>query len=228
MWDATSDPGHPGEHTAHAAVGVAGAPAKRTSGAHPLTFSVDQNWLTDKARVFPVTIDPFVLQVSSFDTYVATGTTDDLSGWTTLAIGTQNSGTTKRLAYLNFTTAGLAYTHINYADVKAWSNVASNCSAGVYKVFGTISNADTGTRWTNRPHLRDYYGNDVGQDAGSRSRPRRGAAPASGSKPTRRRCSSTRLTGRGASSPSRSPRTGTTPTSTTSSSSHWNRAPRHT
>lgn len=54
-------------------------------------------WLTDPARRFPVIIDPYVGQVASFDTYVASGTTTDLSTSTKLALGTQNSGSTKRI-----------------------------------------------------------------------------------------------------------------------------------
>jgi hypothetical protein len=146
MWDATVDPARPGEHVNAHPLGLSGVPAQRSAAATGIGFTADPAWLADPARKFPITIDPTVDPWASFDTYVSSAISYDLSTSTILAIGTTNSGNTKRLAYLNFNAGAYAYKHINYASVGLWADVASICSAGTMKIFGTIQNAYSGTR----------------------------------------------------------------------------------
>jgi hypothetical protein len=70
-WDAAVDP-RSGEHTSTDAVRLSVAQAGE--GRAVVTMTPDQVWLTDPARVFPITIDPTYVSVdvtTSFDTYVS-------------------------------------------------------------------------------------------------------------------------------------------------------------
>lgn len=70
-WDAVVDP-KSGEHTSVAPVKL--TVAQKGTGKAVVTMTPDQGWLSDPARVFPITIDPTYASTyvwTSFDTYVS-------------------------------------------------------------------------------------------------------------------------------------------------------------
>jgi hypothetical protein len=159
MWDAEVDPVSK-EPTAikKVALGV----SKPQAGAPQLALTPDAVWLNNPARKFPITIDPFVVQTTSFDTYVNSSVTDDLSTWDKLALGTTNSGATKRIAYVNFSAQGLSNAKINWATLKLWGQRSDgSCASGTWQIWRTQTNAYSGTRWSNRPGLAEFMGNSI-------------------------------------------------------------------
>ncbi|WP_043814228.1 RHS repeat-associated core domain-containing protein [Allokutzneria albata] len=72
-----------------------------------LTVSVDQAWLRDPARVYPVMVDPSVerLDADLEDTYVQNGDGTDRSRAVQLNVGSSNGGRTIARAYLKFDSA---------------------------------------------------------------------------------------------------------------------------
>ncbi|MCP2256240.1 RHS repeat-associated core domain-containing protein [Prauserella aidingensis] len=99
MEDATRDP-HSGEGARsydvdYELVGESDDPVLRVR--------VDQEWLQDPSREFPVAVDPSVSRKDSpGSTYVLSPYTNDYSGEPNLSVGTYNGGGNKAAAYLKF------------------------------------------------------------------------------------------------------------------------------
>ncbi|NUT36387.1 MAG: DNRLRE domain-containing protein [Hamadaea sp.] len=132
-------------------------------------FELDQAWLDDPARVFPIRIDPSGTGITaSSDTWVNSSSPNSTYGGSSeLEIGTQNSGSTKRLAYVNFGVGHLHGARITYANIKLWGTfVASNggCTNGVWQLYGAATNASNSTSWNSRPYLIDGYRNQIDQN----------------------------------------------------------------
>ncbi|MEU6642708.1 DNRLRE domain-containing protein [Saccharomonospora sp. NPDC046836] len=67
-----------------------------------LRVHVDEDWLADPERVFPVKVDPTVNRNSNGSTFVQSPFNADNSGDPNLSVGTYNGGGNKSAAYLKF------------------------------------------------------------------------------------------------------------------------------
>jgi hypothetical protein len=163
MWDAEIDL-RTGEPRNIRKIGLTDGPHRRVT--------VDKKWLTDPARSFPVTIDPAdQMQVTRGDTYVNSSSATT-SYWSSseLMLGTQNSGVTKRTAYVNLTAEGMAGATIHYANLKLWSTQADGpCTTGTWQIYGTQYNAYQYTTWNTRSNLINRFGTVIGQDGDGHS-----------------------------------------------------------
>ncbi|MFE0024920.1 DNA/RNA non-specific endonuclease [Amycolatopsis sp. NPDC059021] len=77
------------------------------AGTWRLRLDLDEAWLRDPARVFPVVVDPSVgkYATETDDTYVRSGSTADHSGEIDLEVGSANGGRTISRSYLHFANA---------------------------------------------------------------------------------------------------------------------------
>ena len=146
---------------------AAAAHAAAARAALKIPGTVDSAWLADPARRFPVTLvagDP--MMDAGFDTYVNSQNGNSRYGTASeLQIGTQNSGTYKRIAYVNIDAGHLFGATIHYANLKLWGTYAAgSCASGTWQIFGTEANVDGNTTWNNRPRLVDRNGSVIGQD----------------------------------------------------------------
>jgi RHS repeat-associated protein len=118
-----------------------------------LRVDLDRAWLADKARVWPVRVDPSLTSGATGDTFVSS--TDyanrNNSAETELLVGTYNGGGEKSAAYLDFSGAmsGLTGKYIYTADVQMtneWSYSCTPADVSIYAVTDphwTVSSAMT-------------------------------------------------------------------------------------
>lgn len=148
-WDAQIDP-RSGER-------VATSPVKLTvvqsgKGRAVLRLVPDKDWLSNPARVFPVTIDPTYASGSAattFDTFVQSDTTTDQSASTELKVGTFDAGVTKARSFLTFTNAFKGKQIIS-ASMSLQETHSYSCTAKPVSVY-SANPASAATRWTSQP-----------------------------------------------------------------------------
>lgn len=122
--------------------------AKTTTGV-TLTVSGYEDYLSDPATVFPVTIDPATTTVAPmFDTLVQEGTTTDASAGGTLHLG-NFSGHPSR-SYLTWRTASFGGTQVLGATLNLYQAGAGTCTPKGWQLWAA-GPSDTSTRWTNQP-----------------------------------------------------------------------------
>lgn len=162
MWDATTDPGT-GAPRNVANVGI-------TKVGNGFRLSVDTKWLNEPVRKFPIMIDPSDQWQNAYggqDTFVQSNTSSSKWWNSELEVGTQNSGGTKRIAYVAFSAQGMGGAAIHYANIKLWGTYApGGCGDWTTEMF-PVNNSDpvdSNTVWSNRPRLIDGYGTDIGRD----------------------------------------------------------------
>jgi large repetitive protein len=158
MSDSAFDPhsGEPATSTkvAYALTTVDGAPA--------LTLTADSAWLHDKARKYPVTVDPTFQEYPTGSTYAETTATGNHSGAAELKAGTSDGGSTKAYSFLQFNTFGTDYAgaHISAVSLHLFDFWAYSCAAAPFSV-----NPITGT-WT-PSSVTSYPGPSFGAAIGS-------------------------------------------------------------
>ncbi|MBI1379243.1 MAG: hypothetical protein GC157_17455 [Frankiales bacterium] len=130
------------------AADVAAVLATLPASARGWVLSPSVSLLSDPATVFPVTVDPTVSSNPDFDTYVLNGDTNDESGSAYLRFGLTGTGLAR--SFLQFTSSGIANTHIDSASLSLYEYDAPTCSHKSWTVWHT-GVAGTGTRWTNQP-----------------------------------------------------------------------------
>ncbi|WP_020388919.1 RHS repeat-associated core domain-containing protein [Kribbella catacumbae] len=148
MWDSVNDE-HTGQPVNTATVKVTleqVSPGKAT-----LVIAPDAEWFLDPARVFPVTVDPTYANTpvySSFDTFVQSGWTSDLSSTVDLRVG--KNGTTTERSFLNFAGAAFQGKDITSASLSLYQYGATTCTATQLNLHAALQ-ASTSTRWTSQP-----------------------------------------------------------------------------
>lgn len=164
VWDATTAPdGTPAaEIAANLDVVEDGdiiADTKAATGDLDLSVSIDQAWLDDPARRFPVTIDPTYVvgaeQAPIFDTYVKEGATTDRSDSTYLPVG-YGYDNDKNRSFLNFDTTPFQGRIISAGSLSLWSDNAGTCTPNGWSAFDA-GLATTASRWTAQPTLGAKY-----------------------------------------------------------------------
>lgn len=99
---------------------------------------------------YPIVIDPEVVMMAGFDTYIQSGTTYDLSGASELRLGTYDGGRTVARSYANFPTGAIAGRDVLWAEVVLWNFHSWSCNARPWEVHHT-GEVGPWARWTNQP-----------------------------------------------------------------------------
>ena len=83
-----------------------------------LEVTLDQSWVQDPARVWPITVDPEVHRTGwADDTYVMSPYNNDYSSDTELKVGTWNGGANKARSFIHFDTGNLPGT-VTHAELE--------------------------------------------------------------------------------------------------------------
>lgn len=134
------------------------------NGGQAIKMTLDSAWLNDKARVFPVTVDPSVSSVTSNgSTFAQTGETGDNSGVNEVHVGTWDGGSDIAEAYLKFDNVSSSLKNDTVLGVRlglfnSWSYSCSPRTVYVYPVTGS---------WT--PSGVSWPGPSTGQAIGRKS-----------------------------------------------------------
>ncbi|MEP7370126.1 MAG: DNRLRE domain-containing protein, partial [Dermatophilaceae bacterium] len=158
-WDAVVDP-NSGEHTSTAPVAMGVTHSGK--GRAVLTLTPDQGWLTDPARVFPITIDPTYASggnvAASFDTYVSKAyPSATYSTGTELKVGTYNGGADAARSFLTFPLAAFKSKQIISASLSLYESWSWSCTARAFYVYNALG-ATSATSWSNQPAGVTNYG----------------------------------------------------------------------
>ncbi|WP_433471521.1 LamG-like jellyroll fold domain-containing protein [Saccharomonospora azurea] len=96
-----------------------------------LRVRVDEDWLADPERVFPVVVDPTVSKNANGSTYVMSGFDADYSGDPLLSVGTYNGGGNVAAAYLKFDSISsqLSGHYVLGAKLRMYSAWSYSCDA---------------------------------------------------------------------------------------------------
>ncbi|WP_344615052.1 LamG-like jellyroll fold domain-containing protein [Dactylosporangium salmoneum] len=126
-----------------------------------LRITIDGQWLKDKDRVFPVTVDPTVSLDGSGDTYAYTNRTGDSSGENELLAGSWSS-TAKAYSFIHFDTFGTTFggAKMSGVSLKIFDSWAATCTPEPFSV-NPITKA-----WTNA-QVTSYPGPSFGASIGS-------------------------------------------------------------
>ncbi len=152
MEDSTTDP-------------VTGGPAvsgdvhyrlDQRDGSWFLTLELDDTWLDDPERVYPVQVDPSVVEVDSDgDAFVQDDwPTTNYSGDDELKVGSYNGGASRAISYLLFddVSSELNNRYILNADLGLFNHWSSSCSPREVRVHQVEESWSSGTvTWNNRP-----------------------------------------------------------------------------
>jgi RHS repeat-associated protein len=150
-WDAVVDPAS-GDHANTSSVRL--TVTQQSPGKAVLTVTPNASWLSDPARVFPVTVDPTDAAKSSttsFDTYVQSDTVTDTSALTELRAGTYGTGVVKARSFLNFPQSAFNGLTIMSGQLNLWETYATSCTPKAVSVYGASANVSTSTRWATAP-----------------------------------------------------------------------------
>ena len=124
-------------------------------GSAALRVTADQAWLSDPARVYPVTVDPTTVLKTSSSTYVESGVPGPHNAEPQVAAGTFDGGTHKARAYLAFSGfediyAGQRMTSVTLTVFDSW---AATCTADTTFNVGQITDPWTPSSPTTYPGL---------------------------------------------------------------------------
>ncbi|MFE7562127.1 DNRLRE domain-containing protein, partial [Kitasatospora sp. NPDC057500] len=145
MWDAAVDPASQ-EHLNRAPVAM----QVRGQGADTeLVFTPDAAFLADARTQYPVTIDPPVDVVSTYDTYVQTDEGGDVSSSGDLKLGSYNGSVVAR-SFLTIPSADFSGKQILGATLNLYNYHSSSCISKQWEVWDA-QGAGWWTTWNNQP-----------------------------------------------------------------------------
>jgi RHS repeat-associated protein len=141
--------------------GVSYSVTSLSAAGFTLTVSLDSTWLADRARVWPVTVDPSLNNNPTDHTYVLNDNSTDRSSDPELLIGTWNGGGETALSFLHFNNFYSTYQgdKLTGASMNLFDTWSFNCNAAVFWI-NPVSSAWTahGLTWSTRPS----YGSAIG------------------------------------------------------------------
>lgn len=120
-----------------------------TGGGTALQVDLDDAWLDDPARVYPVEVDPSVVQVQggTDDTFVMAYSPGDRSALTQLQVG--NNGYLGTRSFVHFGVGSVAGKTIHHAQLKLFQDATGSCTPtpmDIYRV-GSAWTGPTVTQW---------------------------------------------------------------------------------
>jgi hypothetical protein len=155
MWDGSGRPDDPGR----ARAGV--VDARLDSDGTGIVLSPEAAFLHDPTTVYPVTIDPAVVQTENLDTRVVQRISDNqwagTSFWTDplLQVGRTPSNLTNTRSFLNWfgnpLTADPRFAQIDDAHIRLLNNDSGSCTASQMQVKRLTSPISANTTWNSRP-----------------------------------------------------------------------------
>lgn len=155
MWDSSAGPRDlRGEAESVAFVPDAPVMVGRPVEELPVEVVAEKSWLLDKARVFPVMIDPMYAVAQGgpvFDTFVQQGFTTDQSASAELKLGNNGSGQVAR-SFLNFDATLFKGRQIVSADLSLWESWSWSCTPRSFSSYDA-GLASTSSRWTAQPSV---------------------------------------------------------------------------
>lgn len=160
-WDAAVD-SRTGDHASTSRVEM--TVRQKGKNRAEVTLTPDQQWLTDPARQFPITIDPTYASATlstGFDTYVQSNVSStDKSTETELRAGTWDGGTTKTRSYINFDASSVVGKTVMSATSHLYETYSYSCNARPLQIRAALS-ASTATRWSSQPATSTTYSTTV-------------------------------------------------------------------
>ncbi|MEV2278313.1 DNRLRE domain-containing protein, partial [Nocardiopsis sp. NPDC049922] len=152
MEDSSRDP----ETGGPAVSGDVGYRLEENSGQWSLIVVLDDAWLDDPDRVYPVQVDPSVADIdTNGDSYVQDDwPTTNYSGDDELKVGSYNGGASRAISYMKFSdvTSQLDNRYILNADLVLFNHWSSKCDPREVRVHQvTESWSATTVTWNNRP-----------------------------------------------------------------------------
>ncbi|MEU4607437.1 DNRLRE domain-containing protein [Kribbella sp. NPDC023972] len=148
MWDSVADPATK-DPVNKAIVNVRVEDV--VPGTATLVIAPDPQFVLDPARVFPLTVDPTYANMpvmSSFDTFVQSGWTNDLSSTVDLRVG--KNGTTTERSFLNFPTAPFIGKDVIAAHLSLMQYGSTTCTPTQVNLH-SANPATPETRWAAQP-----------------------------------------------------------------------------
>ncbi|WP_308314609.1 LamG-like jellyroll fold domain-containing protein [Streptomyces gilvus] len=132
----------------------------REGSGYALSVSLDEAWLTDAHRVFPVTVDPTVTDGWT-TTYAESGSAGDHSYEQTIKVGSYDSGTHSAAGYVNHwdTAWDASGATVSSATLHLFDTWASTCTAEKFDV-ALVTKAWTPEGVTSYPG--PTYGSSIG------------------------------------------------------------------
>jgi hypothetical protein len=111
------------------------------AGGPALRVSVDQGWLTDPGRVFPVTVDPTSSMGTSSSTYVETLVAGPHNTEAQVEAGTWDGGSHKARSFLAFTGFENTYAgqRMTSASLSVFDTWATNCTSNTTFYVGQVT-----------------------------------------------------------------------------------------
>ncbi len=147
MWDAHVDPTSR-QPTATRTVDATLDTAK--ADAPTLTLKPDKTWLTDKARQYPVTIDPAATLADNLDTDVnSANPTTNYDTYSQLRLGNLNGNSVNR-SFLRFDDSAIKGKHVTSAVLNLWQGGSQTCTVEPMVVEGS-GLMGPGTTWNSQP-----------------------------------------------------------------------------
>ncbi|MFE3458270.1 DNRLRE domain-containing protein [Nocardiopsis aegyptia] len=152
MEDSSQDP----ETGGPAVSGDVGYRLEENGGQWSLVVVLDDTWLDEPDRVYPVQVDPSVADIdTSGDSFVQDGwPTTNYSGDDELKVGSYDGGTNRAISYMKFSdvTSRLDNRYILNADLVLFNHWSSKCDPREVRVHQvTESWSATTVTWNNRP-----------------------------------------------------------------------------
>lgn len=152
-WDGSVDE-RSGERLSETPVAVEVIQDKKDTDRVVLRLTPDQEWLTSKERVFPITIDPTYASASltaTFDTWVDSGQPNlTYHSETELKVGTWDGGGRKLRSYIKFNTSSMSGRQIMSATLDLYETWSWSCTAKPITATDA-GNVTTSTKWSNMP-----------------------------------------------------------------------------
>ncbi|KJE21584.1 RHS repeat-associated core domain [Frankia torreyi] len=147
MWDAHLDPATKlPDRTRAVDAALTGA----STATPTLELKPDKAWLTDRARQYPVTIDPAAVLADNLDTDVNdTNPTTNYDSYEYLRVGNYLGGAVNR-SFLRFDTTAIESRHVTSAYLQLWQAGSQTCTAQPMVVQGSAA-LSAGTTWNTQP-----------------------------------------------------------------------------
>ncbi|MEV1119934.1 DNRLRE domain-containing protein [Actinosynnema sp. NPDC049800] len=121
-----------------------------------VTLRPDQGFLADPAVAYPVTVDPYLVFRTTFDTYVDT-TQGNTPKHTQIELQSGTNGEKIARSLLNFDVGPLRGATVEQARVIVWNDNSYVCEPRPVELWSTSGPADATTVWANRPTLGQRY-----------------------------------------------------------------------
>ncbi|MEV4639541.1 LamG-like jellyroll fold domain-containing protein [Actinoplanes sp. NPDC049548] len=155
MWDASVG-AESGDHLRRVPVPMT-VKAGAKSGSKALALTPEQDFFSDPATTYPVTIDPNPTLKPGFDTLVQDNIGSDLSTSKELKLGSvTDHGTYRARSFIRWPTKVLADKRITAATLYLWNTHSWNCDDHEWQVWITEA-VGTSTRWSKQPRWRSDY-----------------------------------------------------------------------